>query len=136
MNNAYTQYKNQSLSTMGQGELLIKVFDELIKQCRLAEIAFEEKQKGAEHDHLIKAQTIISTLASALDERVTLSGELRSLYTFFALELRDANLKKDGSKVSAILPLIKDLRNTFEQADKLSRSAKQPAPLGVGGQAI
>ena len=136
MNNAYTQYKNQSLATMAQGELLVKVFDELIKQCRLAEIALEEGSKGAEHDCLVKAQTILSTLADALDERIELSAELRNLYIFFAHELRDANLKKDIKKIHGIVPLIKDLRNSFEQADKLSRSTKQKAPIGVGGQAI
>jgi len=133
MNNAYNQYKTRSLSTLAQGELLVKVFDELIKQCRLAEIAFETGKKGAEHDCLVKAQQIIDTLASSLDPRIPISDELRPLYIFFAHELRDANLKKIPGKVSGILPLIKDLRNTFEQADKLSRQGQYAT---VGGRAV
>ncbi|MCL2579008.1 MAG: flagellar export chaperone FliS [Oscillospiraceae bacterium] len=131
--NAYDQYKSQSLSTLAQGELLVKLFDELIKQCRLAEICFDQGKKGVEHDALIKAQTIISALAASLDDRYPISKELKDLYIFFAQELRDANLQKDVNKVKAVLPMLKDLRNTFEQADKISRT-KQHAV--AGGQAI
>jgi len=137
---AFDQYKNQSLSTMSQGELLVKVFDELIKQCRLAELAMQRNEKGVEHESLIKAQTIISTLAASLDERFQISKELRDLYIFFAHELRDANLRKEVGRISAIMPLIKDLRNSFAQADRISRSdqnsATRQAPAIVGGRAI
>ena len=133
MNDAYNQYKTQSLSTLTQGELLVKLFDELIKQCRLAELSFEKGKKGMEHDALIKAQTIISALSASLDERYPISNELKDLYLFFAHQLRDANLEKDVNKVKAVLPLLKDLRNSFEQADKISRSKQSAA---VGSQAI
>lgn len=131
MNNAYTQYKSRALSTMPQGELLIKVFDELIKQLLLAELAFKKDKKGVEHECLMKAQAILSVLAESLDDSVPVSKELRQLYIFFAHELRDANLKKDHNKVTAILPLIKDLRGSFEQAEKMSRTGQQVPAMGV-----
>jgi len=130
MNNAYAQYKTQSLSTMLQGELLVKLFDEMLKQCRIAELAIAKKDNAAVHESLMKTQTILSTLVTSLDDRYTISKELKSLYTFFAQELREANIKKDARKITGILPLIKDLRNSFEQADKISRTQKYAA---VGG---
>ena len=131
MNNTpYDLYKTQSLSTLAQGELLVKMFDEMIKQCKMAELALEKGRKGVEHDPLIKAQTLISALVASLDDRYPISNELRELYVFFAHQLRDANLEKDVTKIKAVVPLLKDLRATFEQADKLSRTKLHAAAVG------
>ena len=130
--NAYTQYKNQSLSTMAPGELLVKLFDEMIKQCRLAVIHIEKKDLAAANDSLIKSQTIVSTLDSSLDMRYPVSKELHDFYVFFAKQLLKANMEKNVAVINDLLPLLKDLRDSFDQAEKQSRR-KQHA---VGGKAI
>ena len=130
--NAYTQYKNQSLSTMAPGELLVKLFDEMIKQCRLAVIHIEKKDLAAANDSLIKSQTIVSTLDSSLDMRYPVSKELHDFYVFFAKQLLRANMEKNIAVINDLLPLLKDLRDSFDQAEKQSRR-KQHA---VGGKAI
>lgn len=121
MNNAYAQYKNQSLSTLTSGELLVKLFDEMIKQCRIAELSIDKNDMVSANASLQKAQTIVSTLAGSLDMRFPISSELRELYIFFAHQLLEANTKKDVKIIAGILPLLKDLRDSFSQADKISR---------------
>ncbi|MGI6403297.1 MAG: flagellar export chaperone FliS [Oscillospiraceae bacterium] len=128
--NAYAQYKNQSLSTMAPGELLVKLFDELIKQCRLAEIHIEKKDLAAANNSLIKSQTIVSTLDASLDMRFPISSQLRSFYIFFNQQLRKANIEKSVSVLQELVPLMKELRDSFAQAEKLSRRSQH------GGRAV
>lgn len=136
MNNAYAQYKNQSLSTLAPGELLVKLFDEMIKQCRQAAIYIEKKDLAAANDGLVKAQTIVSTLASSLDMRYPISKELRDMYVFFAQQLLQANLEKNIDLINDIVPLMKDLRDSFDQAEKISRRNHAVSGVAVGGQAV
>lgn len=131
-NNAYAQYKNQSLSTLAPGELLVKLFDEMIKQCRLATIHIQKKDLGAANDALIKSQTIVSTLASSLDMRYPISEQLRDMYIFFSKQLLQANMEKNTQIIEELVPLMKDLRDSFEQAEKISRRNQHAA----GGRAV
>lgn len=133
--NPYQQYKEQSLSTLTPGELLIKLFDELVKQMTLAKIKIGVKDYGAVNNALVKSQTILNTLANSLDMRYPISKELKSMYAFILQQLLQANLKKDSKIIDDCIPLVRDLRESFDQADKLSRKqAFQRAP--VGGRTI
>jgi flagellar protein FliS len=121
MNNPYQQYKEQSLSTLAPGELLVRLFDESIKQLRLSCIGIGKKNLGMANDALNKAQTILTTLTTSLDMRYPISQELRDMYVFLIRQIHEANLKKDASLIEGILPLLKDLRDSFDQAEKISR---------------
>lgn len=138
MNNPYEQYKEQSLATMAPGEVLVKMFDELIKQCRIAIIAIGQKRFDTSNDALTKSQTILNTLATSLDMRYPISKQLKELYIFFAHQLLQANVRKNVRLIEQCIPLIKDLRDSFEQAEKISRMKQHTsmAGVGVGGRAV
>ena len=57
--NAYQQYKNQSINTMTGGELLIMLYDELIKRVKQAEMAIDSQKAETANDSLQRAQDII-----------------------------------------------------------------------------
>lgn len=128
--NPYQQYKEQALSTLGPGEILVKLYDELIKQMRIAVLGIEKKDYGSVSNALTKSQTIIATLEASLDNRYEISTNLRDLYIFMAQQLMSANLKKDPSLIEDCIPLVRDLRDSFEQADKINRRMQ----AGVGGR--
>jgi len=130
--NSYAQYKNQSLSTLAPGEILVRLFDEAIKQCAIAKKGIETQNYEAVNDGIIKSQDILYALESALDMRFTISKNLRDIYFFIASRLMQANVKKDTSIIDEVVPLIKDLRSSFEQADKACRSQQ----AAVGGKAV
>jgi len=132
MNNPYANYKNQSLSTMTQGELLLKLYDELIKQCRIAEIAIGKSDFVTSNNGVIKAKAIVSTLASSLDMRYPISKELNEFYIFFLQQLSEANVEGNAKIIGDIIPLIKDLRESFDHAEKLNRRNQS----AMGGQAV
>lgn len=129
-NNPYAQYKERSLSTLAPGELLVKLFDELIKQCRWATMSIDKKDYAAVNDALTKSQTILATLDSALDMRYPISAELRNMYVFLGKEMLRANISKNKKIVNDILPLIKDLRDSFDQAEKINRRSQHLTEAG------
>lgn len=131
--NPYQQYKEKSLSTLAPGELLVKLYDELVKQMRLAVLAMDKKDYGLVNASLTKSQTILGVLESSLNMQVPISENLRELYIFIAHQLLKSNVDKSAGPITDCIPLIRDLRDSFEQADKISR--KEHAGV-AGGRAV
>ena len=120
--NPYQQYQRQSVMTMTQGEMLTKLYDEVIKQMSGAKICLTEKDLSGVNNALQKAQRILFYLKSTLDFKYEISGNLDALYDFFIERTVQANLKKDAAMRDEIIPMIEDLRDTFVQADRNARS--------------
>ena len=120
--NPYQQYQRQSVMTMTQGEMLTKLYDEVIKQMSGAKICLTEKDLSGVNNALQKAQRILFYLKSTLDFKYEISGNLDALYDFFIKRIVQANLKKDAAMLDEIIPMIEDLRDTFVQADRNARS--------------
>ena len=113
--NPYQQYQRQSVMTMTQGEMLTKLYDEVIKQMSGAKICLTEKDLSGVNNALQKAQRILFF-------KYEISGNLDALYDFFIERTVQANLKKDAAMLDEIIPMIEDLRDTFVQADRNARS--------------
>ena len=128
--NPYQRYHQQSVMTMTPGEMLLKLYDEVITQLTAVRQFNEEKDYEKSNASLKKAQRIIRYLDQTLDPQYEISGSLSALYDYFIRRLVDANLHKDNAPIDEVLPMISDLRDTFAQADKNSRSAGQ-TPIAV-----
>ena len=128
--NPYQWYQQQSVMTMTPGEMLLKLYDEVITQLTAVRQFNEEKDYEKSNASLKKAQRIIRYLDQTLDPQYEISGSLSALYDYFIRRLVDANLHKDNAPIDEVLPMISDLRDTFAQADKNSRSAGQ-TPIAV-----
>jgi len=118
--NAYQQYKNQSINTMTGGELLIMLYDELIKRVKQAEMAIDSQKAENANDSLQRAQDIIQYLMATLDDQYEIAKSLRALYDFFYAQLVKANINKDAEILRELLPMLIELRSTWKEADKLS----------------
>lgn len=122
MVNAYQKYKQQSVMTMTQGEMLIKLYDELITQLARAKNSINEKNIQTANDALQRTQRIITYLRSTLDKKYPISENLDALYEFFDQQLFNANIKKDATIINEIIPMIVDLRDAYVQASHSSRT--------------
>ena len=120
--NPYQQYQRQSVMTMTQGEMLTKLYDEVIKQMSGAKICLTEKDLSGVNNALQKAQRILFYLKSTLDFKYEISGNLDALYDFFIERTVQANLKKDAAMLDEIIPMIEDLRDPFVEAARNARS--------------
>lgn len=121
MPNVYQQYKSQSITTMTGGELLVMLYDELIKDVKRAELAIEAHKVDTAHSSLMHAQDIISYLDETLNDQYDISKELSRLYDYFNGQLVQANINKDAAPLKEVLPMLMELRDTWKQAEKLSR---------------
>lgn len=121
--NPYQKYQQQSVMTMTPGEMLTRLYDEVITQLTAARQFNEEKEYEKSNAAFKKAQKILRYLDQTLDPQYEISGSLSALYDYFIRRLVDANLRKDNAPVDEVLPMVAELRDTFIQADKASRSA-------------
>ncbi len=120
--NPYQKYQQQSVMTMTQGEMLIKLYDEVIKQLNAIKVLNDKKDYQGSNKASQKAQKIIAYLNSTLNFDYEISKNLSALYDYFNSCLVKTNLSKDSSLIDDILPMISDLRDSFAQADRSART--------------
>ena len=119
-NAARQKYLEASISTLSKEELIIKIFDALILYSSQALDKFETDASDIEsiHKSLLLAQRACCLLMGALD--MDIGGELAKnlfrIYEFWHHQLVMANMKKDPSRIKALLPTFKDFRGTWTEA--------------------
>jgi len=124
MLNPYEQYKQISVNTMTKGELLLSLFDGAIKKLNQSKILMDNKEYEQSKVLLDRCREIFNYLMATLDNNYEMSNELRQMYIFFNGEIVKAIFSRKTQPIEDILPLIRDYRNTWEQADKLARSSR------------
>ncbi len=120
--NPYNNYSEQAILTMTPGELLIKLFDETEKCMNLAIVYIETKDYVKSHNNLLKAQRIVKHLEETLVKDYNFSANLAKLYDFILARLQMANIKKDIELIKDALPIVSELRETFAECDRITRS--------------
>ena len=121
MTNPYETYKHQSVMTMTSGQILLLVYNELIKQLSLAQKAFDKNDIVEINRTLKKSQNIIRELQNTLNFDYDISNDLNSIYGFFYTVTLNANIKKDSSELQMLIDMISELKDTFTEAEKLVR---------------
>jgi flagellar protein FliS len=124
MLNPYEQYKQTSVNTMTKGELLLCLFDEAIKKLNQAKILMNNSDFEQSKVLLEKCKEIFIYLISTLDYKFEMSDELKEMYSFFNREISKSIASKQTKPIEEIIPLVRDYRDTWEQADKLARTSK------------
>ena len=107
--NPYQKYQQQSVMTMTPGEMLLKLYDEVITQLTAVKQFNEEKDYQGANAALKKSQRIISYLDQTLDPQYEISGSLSALYDYFIRRLVDANMHKENGPIDEVLPMIEEL---------------------------
>ncbi len=116
--NGYQQYKTQSINTMTKAEMLILLYDELIKRLTRAEIALKNENFTEFDAAVTHCREIIDYLSSTLDRKYAISQELYRMYEYFQYELARLSAGRKTQIIEEIKPLIIELRDTFKEADK------------------
>lgn len=114
----YQQYKAQSINTMTPGELLMLLYDELIKRLARAEIALKNQNYGVFDESIIRCREILRYLDDTLDMQYPISHDLHRLYDFFSYELSRVQVGRNEKVLAEVKPRLTDLRDTFRQAQK------------------
>ena len=114
----YQQYKAQSINTMTSGELLMLLYDELIKRLTRAEIALKKQNYDLFEESIIRCREILRYLDDTLDMQYPISRDLHRLYDFFSYELSRVQAGRNEKVLAEVKPRLTDLRDTFRQAQK------------------
>jgi flagellar secretion chaperone FliS len=124
--NAYNAYKNNSVNYASREQLLLMLLDGAVKFSKIGRQAIVDKDVKKAHENLVKTQNIFYELMATLD--VAKGGEwaqsLMDVYNFIVRRLTDANIKKDVDIMNEIIPLIEDVRATWNEAYKVAKVAK------------
>ena len=122
MNPYVNQYKQNAVLTASPETILIMLYDGAINFLLRAKIAIEEKDIDQTHLYITKTQKIIREFMDTLD--MDTAGEigenLYRLYEYLHHRLIQANIKKDTEIVDEVLGHLRSLKQTWEEAIKIS----------------
>lgn len=124
--NAYNTYKNNSVNHASKDQLLLLLVEGAVKFSKIGRQAIIDKEMQKAHENIIKTQNIFFELMISLD--VVNGGDwaqsLVNIYEFITRRLTEANIKKDINILNEVIPLIEEVRDTWNEAYRLSKGVK------------
>ena len=125
----YQQYKQQSVGSMTPGELLLLLYDELVKRALMASIALDKKDFPAFEAAVDRCSDIVNYLDETLDRKYPISQDLSRMYDYFTYQLGRIKIGRNKQELEKLRPMLAEMRDAFHSAEK--SSGVQP---GMGGQ--
>ncbi len=116
--NGYQNYKEQSIMTMTQGELLLALYDELSKRLKRAELSLGVPNYELFEQSIKRAEDIIAHLKDTLNYDYPVSRDLAKMYDFFTYELSRVKASRKPEILVELEPFVKELREAFSTASK------------------
>jgi len=120
---ALSTYRETRVTTAGQGQLIIMLYNEAAKYLDEALNLLETTDSGKKDPAniekigkaMVKAQEIITELMVSLDfeQGGDIAKNLFSLYTWFNRELIEANISQDAPRISKVRNFIDELRSAW-----------------------
>ena len=123
----YQQYKQQSINSMTPGELLLLLYDELVKRSTLASIALDKQDWPVFGAPVDRCTDIINYLDETLDRRYPISHDLSRMYDYFTYELSRVKVGRNKKELDRLRPMLTDMRDTFRAAEKNSNIQEKQA---------
>ena len=120
----YQQYKQQSINSMTPGELLLMLYDELVKRSTLASMALEKENWPQFEEAMDRCIDIVNYLDETLDRKYPISGNLTQLYEYFTYELGRVKIGRRSEPLGHVKSMAGELRDAFREAQKSGESGK------------
>lgn len=122
--NAATAYQDSKILTASPAELTLMLYEGAIKFCNLAMMAIEKEEHSKANANIIKAERIISELRVTLDFKYPVAQEFDTVYEYIYRRLIEANIKKDAAILEEALGYIREMRDTWKEVMKLSKTSR------------
>jgi flagellar protein FliS len=121
--NALSAYRETRIKTASQGQLIIMLYDEAVKQLDhglelMAANARGRRDPGKIEQigkAIVKTQEIITELMVSLDfeQGGEIAKNLFALYSWFNQELLEANIAQDIRRITVIRNMVSELRSAW-----------------------
>jgi flagellar protein FliS len=126
-------YLESQVNNASPGQLLIMLYDGLIQNAENADAAISSTEIDNDPSSASRAITrcidILTELNTCLRHNIepTLCATLSDLYLFFTQEFSQAFDRREPKRIRAILPLIRELRGAWFEADRRSNQFQPDA---------
>lgn len=128
----YQGYKEQGINDMSPGELLLLLYDELVKRLLRADLALGKEDYTLFEASVDRSLDIIRYLDDTLDMQYPISRNLNRLYDYFSYELNRVKAGRNKTELERVKTMACELRDTFREAQK---NNEREAAESAGGQA-
>lgn len=116
----YQMYQTQAINTMTKGELLLLLYDEMLKRLTRAEVSLEKGDMDVFYQSVHRTKEIVEYLIDTLNYKYPISKELSKMYEFFLYYLARLDASKNAVMIKDLKELTQDLRDAFAEASKRS----------------
>lgn len=133
----YQGYKEQGVNDMTPGELLLLLYDELVKRMVRADLALDKANYPLFEASVDRCLDIIRYLDDTLDMQYPISRNLNRLYDYFSYELNRVKAGRNKTELERVRTMVGELRDSFREANKnalqeLAAAANHPADTAEG----
>ena len=133
LTNPYHQYRNQKILNASREEILLMLYDEVIRQLERADQALEAKDIPTKVDAINRAINILMEFRRALNPQASpdLARHLEQLYDYMMVQLTLANYRNDRTPLGQVAQMVQELRAAWAEAARRYREQQQhaaPAP--------
>lgn len=115
------KYQEQAIGTLSQGELIVRLYDEMIKNLKYASTLFPTNADAAQKCSK-KCRNILNYLIVILNGKYDLSTRLGKIYSHMIGQIILTEATGDTSHIDAIVPQLEDLRSAWAEAEKQLRA--------------
>ena len=110
---------------MTQGELVLLLYDELIKRLTQAELSLGQENYEVFEGAVGRSVDIIHYLDDTLDRQFPISANLSRLYEYFCYELSRVVSGRNAKELARVKEMASELRDSFRQAEKSAATSPQ-----------
>lgn len=133
----YRDQREQTISAMSPEELLLLLYDELVKRLMRAELALNKEDFNLFEADVTRSLEIIRYLDDTLDRQYDVGRDLARLYEFFGYELNRVKAGRNKTELDRVKTMVGELRDSFREAQKTAMQEAVAAAAearSAGGQ--
>ena len=133
----YQAYYKANVQTSDQLNLIILLYDGLLRFLKKAAVKIEGQELEEAHNYLVRSKNIVQELLSTLkiEEGGEVAQNLRELYLYCFRKIVEANLRKDVQLIQDVIKVIDNLKQGWLQI-KAERQQQRPETLREKGQKL
>ncbi len=110
-------YKETRVKTAGQGQIIVMLYDEAIKQIDYAVQLLDEKTRQLDkvNNAIQKSRDIITELMVSLnmEQGGDFASRMFSIYQWFNGELMEGNIRKDSAPLRRVRNMMSEIRGAW-----------------------
>lgn len=133
--NGYSKYKEKSIYSMSQTELLLLLYDEAVSRLKKAELALDDKNYPLFEEALERVGKIIRYLIDILDRSQPISRDLRRIYEYLIYDISriQAGRERRAEEIGRISHILLELRDSFDEAGRRAGERYMEQNRGILG---